>query len=617
MRVTLLLALAALAAGCPAPSSPHDAGPPPERFCPGGPGCELGNDGGFTAGIAAVDVSPRAWERPRPDFLEEVGGICPEGSPLGTDGQPRCGALLADAWKDCGLDTLCPGATGYVAADADGSEKDGKLDWFLDCGLDGKCPGDVGYAGPDADGTEGDGTFQGFWLAGYGNNIPMYDVHDAQWARAVVMTNGDITIAMVSIDSVGIFFDDVQRIRSRVAKKMPSPPDYVLVQSTHSHEQPDTMGQWGPRPVFLPQRGVDDTWFDEVLIEGAAQAIVDAATSAKPARVFSAVGHIGTRTREVLRDSRDPQVLDDTVTVLRFVEKASGDVIGSIVNWGNHPESLADVNNRSSADFAWALRDAMERGVMNAQGQLLAPGVGGTCVYMQGAVGGLMNPLRVTPTSVDGDKPRQYSFAKAKAIGDIVALTALDALNQAEEVVPNLAYGAMSLRLPVENTQFQLVFINFDILRRRLYDFDRMKVISETNFPHLASELAKVQLGHVRFLAVPGELFPELAIGFDPAFAFGQPLVRADNPNPPDLTKAPAGPYLKEQLGGEVNVILGLANDELGYLVPPYDYKLHPTAPYDERPPGDHYEETNSVGPSTVPRMLEASKVLFGWEPAP
>jgi hypothetical protein len=236
---------------------------------------------------------------------------------------------------------------------------------------------------------------------------------------------------------------------------------------------------------------------------------------------------------------------------------------------------------------------------------------------MQGAVGGLLNPLRVTPISVDGDVPRQYSFAKVKAIGDIVALTALAALEQAQEVVPNLAFGATALRLPVENTQFQLVFINFDILRRRLYDFDRGRVISETNFPHLASEVAKVHLGHVRFLAVPGELFPELAIGFDPAFAFGQPLIRADNPNPPDLSLAPPGPYLKEQLGGEVNVILGLANDELGYLVPPYDYKLHPTAPYDQRPPGDHYEETNSLGPSTVPKLLEAARGLFAWEPIP
>jgi hypothetical protein len=167
----------------------------------------------------------------------------------------------------------------------------------------------------------------------------------------------------------------------------------------------------------------------------------------------------------------------------------------------------------------------------------------------------------------------------------------------------------------VENTSFQLVFINFSILRRRLFEFDRMKVISETNFPKVQSEVSKIQLGPVRFLGVPGELFPELGIGYDAAFAFDRPQVSATNPNPPDLTMAPGPPYLQEQLGGELNMVVGLSGDEVGYLVPPYDYELHPTEPFAEQAAGNHYEETNSLGPSTVPTMLEAAQKLMSWEP--
>jgi hypothetical protein len=48
---------------------------------------------------------------------------------------------------------------------------------------------------------------------------------------------------------------------------------------------------------------------------------------------------------------------------------------------------------------------------------------------------------------------------------------------------------------------------------------------------------------------------------------------------------------------GEVLFMLGLAHDELGYINPPYDFKLDEDGPYILEPPGDHYTETNSTGP--------------------
>jgi hypothetical protein len=617
MRCAPLLVVLALSACRPADKG-TGTGTPPPNFCPGAPGCEGGNDGRFTAGFAVRATSPTGWEQPRPDFLKYSGADCPEGSPVGGDGRPRCGPLVDDAWKDCGRDGLCPAEAGYTAADADGSERDGVVDWFRDCGRDRLCPGDVGYAAPDADGSEGDGKFQGFWMAGFGNNVPMWDVHDDTFARALVLTNGDVSLALVSIDAVGLFNDDVQRIRARVAAKMPAPPDFILISSTHTHEAPDTMGQWGPKPAVVPERGVDDAWLEAVLIESAAQAVVDAAMAARPAKLSVARGRLGARTRETTRDSRDPQVIDDAVTVLRFDEASSGYPLGTLVNWGNHPEVLSDVNNRASSDYVWAVREAMEKGVFDAQGRQLAPGVGGTCLYLQGKVGGLMTPLGVETTSVDGTVAPQRSFAKAKAVGDLVAQVALTALAGAQAVpAPLLAYGQEPLQLPVENETFQFVFLNFGMLKRKLVGFDRTKVVSATNFPKVQSEVSVLHLGPVRILGVPGELFPELGIGFDPGLAFGAPQVDPRNPNPPDLALAPKGPFLEEALGGEFAMVAGLANDEVGYLVPPYDFKLHPDRPWAEQAAGDHYEETNSLGPSTVPAVLEAAARLMAWQPRP
>lgn len=601
--------------GCPKPMA---KGPPPEKFCPAGPGCEQGNDGALLVGIASVKVTPR-FEKPRPDFLKDADG-CNEVAPVALDGKKHCGALVDKAFtEDCGVDRRCPGDQGYLAPDADGSERDGKPDFFFDCGRDQRCPADPGYPGPDADGSEGDGKFQAAWMAGFGNTTPANGVHDDLLARAIVLQNGDVSIALVSVDAVGLFRDDVERMRERIAKRNQGVPDYVLVSSTHTHEGVDTMGQWGPVKALIPERGVDDAWFKEVLIEGVATAVSDAMTSARPAKVFSAQVKLGEKTRQVISDTRDPFVSDDTVTALRFTEAKSGVVIGSLVGWGNHPETLSDVNNALSADFVWAVREGVENGVFTKDGTLVAKGLGGTCVYFSGAVGGMMTSLHAHPTSVDGDVPADRTYAKTKAVGDLIALAALEGLEAAaEEKAPNLAFGATTLTLPVDNEVFRLMTLpGVDIIRRALIGFDRLKPIAPDNVPTFRTEVSKVQLGGVRFLGVPGELLPELAVGYDPAFAFGAPQLDPMNPNPPNLANAPPPPYLKERLGGETPVILGLANDEIGYLVPAYDYVLHPTKPYSEEAAGDHYEETNSLGPQTTPLVLEALERLTEWEPAP
>ncbi|MBE2248547.1 MAG: hypothetical protein IAE78_03285 [Myxococcus sp.] len=615
MRVLLLLSL--LAIGCP---KPMGTGTPPETFCPYGPGCEKGNDGVFKAGIAAVKVTPTGFEQPRPDFLDRQGAACNEAAPRGADGEKRCGKLTTAAFsEDCGADRRCPGVAGYTGPDADGSEGDGKPDFFFDCGRDRRCPGAPDYAGPDADGSEGDGRFQGLWMAGFGNSAPVYDVHDDVWARAVVVQNGDISIALVSVDAVGLFRDDVERIRARIVKRAQGVPDYVLVSSTHTHESVDTMGQWGPIKGLLPERGVDDAWLRDGLIEGVAQAVSDAMLSSKPARVRAAQPRLGAKTLQVIKDTRDPFISDDTVTVIEFTEAQGGAMIGTLVAWGNHPETLAGTNNSISSDFVWATREGVEKGVFKADGSLVARGVGGTCVYFSGAVGGLMTSLGAKPTSVDGDVPADRTIAKTKAVGELIAIAALEGLASAtEEKAPNLAFGAQTLKLPVDNETFRLLTLpGVELLRRTLHDFDRNKGVTADNIPHVLTEVSKVQLGGVRFVGVPGELFPESAVGFDAEYAFGAALIDPTNPAPPDLSKAPAAPYLKAMLGGDKPVVLGLANDENGYLVPEYDYVLHPTRPYSEQAPGDHYEETNSLGPRTTPLVMGALKALLAWEPAP
>ncbi|MFH1438238.1 MAG: hypothetical protein ABIJ56_21195, partial [Pseudomonadota bacterium] len=55
------------------------------------------------------------------------------------------------------------------------------------------------------------------WLAGYGTKRPANEVHDDIWARTVVLRWKSTTVAIVSLDLVGYFIDDVMDIRDSVA----------------------------------------------------------------------------------------------------------------------------------------------------------------------------------------------------------------------------------------------------------------------------------------------------------------------------------------------------------------------------------------------------------------
>ena len=114
----------------------------------------------------------------------------------------------------------------------------------------------------------------------------------------------------------------------------------------------------------------------------------------------------------------------------------------------------------------------------------------------------------------------------------------------------------------------------------------------------------------------PGELLPELAVGgYDGSHVNSDryDFIDPNNPFPPEVTNAPEGPYLKERMPGEHRWIIGLGNDEVGYIVPEYDFVLAEDGPYLNEHEGDHYEETNSLGPKTAAMIDTWADFLIAW----
>lgn len=562
-----MLAFPLLLAACG--GADHDSAPPttawrPTVACPGDAGC-ASNAGPLQAGAAALTITPTCFE----------------------------------TWDDL---------------DAD-AEYNKSTEAFHDCGCDRVCPEDEGWAGADA--GEGDGVFQALWLAGFGNGRAAAGVHDDLWARTVVVRSGDVTVALVALDVVGFFYDDVQRIRDGVAAAGLD-VDHVIVHSTHQHEGPDTLGQWGER---LGKRGVDEDWLSYI-VDRSVQGVADAVAGLQPATLsvgkVDSAAPFGTKgTRNLVRDSRDPVIVDEWIYTAHLAD-ASGATIATLVNWGNHPEVLSSDNLLITSDFSHYLREGVEQGV--AWNGRSTPGVGGVAIYLNAAVGGLMTPLSITVTDGDGVDHGSSDWAKCEALGKLVAELALQAVAAgAPAADPTVSVAAEQIFLQVENFAFQAMF-QIGVFDREVYNYDPEANLDEFNIPEVLTEVGVLTLGPVRMLTVPGELTPELAIG-----GYDGSRVNTDqddfidpgNENPPDLSQAPQGPYLKDLLGGEHAWILGLANDELGYLVPPYDYELSETLPYIEEAEGHHYEETNSLGPNAVPPILDAAARLTAWPTTP
>ncbi len=613
----------------------------PDVSCPGGAGCSaVLADQPLLAAAAKRDVTPRGFEIARPAFLRltDHPACAPEGFTV--DGHTRCGELKDNILDDCGTDAICftdPDVE-WPGPDADGSENDGKLDeYWLDCGLDRICPDNVpeplelrdngkdddgdgaiddgDYPGPDE--GEGDGEFQALWIAGYDNNRPAMVIKDPLWARAIVFRQGDTTLAICAVDAIGLFFEEQERVAARVETRVPGEVDLVLLQASHTHEAPDTMGQWGfiDPYVEIPDEPGRSEAHMELIREGCADAIAESVAALEP--VSLKVGQVDGGADGLIRDSRDPVVINGLVTAIS-VEDGDGAVKATLINWGNHPEALDSDNNAISSDYLHATRVALEDGLPATDTHVARPARGGVAIYLQGAVGGLLGPNGFPITGRDGTVYENAfkTFARTDALGENVAELGFAALDVAEPITGTLSFSQVSYRARVENAIFH-VGINKGWFDRQVFDFNEQDPIGPGNFPHLETGVAVVKIGELAFVTAPGELFPETFVGFSDEHAYGRPMIEEGNPNPPDLGAAPAPPYLRERLGARYALPLGLCQDEIGYLVPTYDFKLAEGASaYLEEAEGDHYEETNSIGPAAVPAMMQHLDALFAFEAA-
>ena len=417
------------------------------------------------------------------------------------------------------------------------------------------------------------------FLAGFGHNRAATKVHDPIMARAVVLSDGRAKIALVSVDVVGLFNAVAENVRKQVDGFA-----YVCVSSSHNHEGPDTLGLWGKFPTVS---GLDKTYLKDV--EAAIVRIIGEADRARK----PATAKVGMVTApELLEDGREPYVKADELVTIRF-DGADGKPVGVLVQWNNHPETMASKNTEITADFVGYTVSELRK----SQGCPVA--------YFTGTVGGLMTTLHLPVKNAKGEELKDGTWEKTEEYGKLVARAAEKALKDAKPatLTPFVARRTDVL-VPVANVVYKMGW-RVGVLERTFYLWEgdphpaTPKETTDLTRPGaIRTELGYLKLGELEVAVIPGEIYPELVLG------------KVQDPVDPgaDFPDAPIEPSIYGQLKGKYRMLIGLGNDEIGYILPKRQWDAK--APYCYGRKKDQYGEENSVGPEAGPILCAAFKAL-------
>jgi hypothetical protein len=240
------------------------------------------------------------------------------------------------------------------------------------------------------------------------------------------------------------------------------------------------------------------------------------------------------------KDSRDPKILNETIDGLLLRDR-SGKVVAAVAVAACHPEGVGRKNRRITSDFPHALRLALEKEYPGSVG-----------IYFSSDLGTLQSP-----------KLADHSFETVDRMGETLASRLVASFKAAEpEPAAALASRSLPFEFELRNPLFRAG------LKGGLFGDPKEGFREEGGRILIASSLTAIRLGRLTLATLPGEVAPEL------------------------------GREIRALLPGDRKVLIGLGNDEVGYIFRKEDWT-----------PGQ-YEESMSLGPETGPELMRAMRRL-------
>jgi neutral ceramidase len=375
-------------------------------------------------------------------------------------------------------------------------------------------------------------------IGGYFDRLENFTgVETPVYARALVFANGDTQLAVVALDLIAVSRALVDSARAEVERTTGMPAANVLISATHDHSAPS-----GFRGVsFLGEDAADQALYD-FLVASIASAVQQAHAALRPAQVGFAYGKLDTITRN--RQQGNTTVIDPDVGVLKVQEAGTRTTIGTLCNFTGHPVILGSSNLKLSSEYPGHAADVVD--------QVL----GGVTVFTQGACGDItmqrngdpLDEIRRLGNLIAGEI---IKTSEGTVAGEDMALVSRF---QDTPVEPRRLPPPDEAQAKVERLQQQVEAAAGD--EKKLQQAERALDSAQTTLriaQHVAGDPQAVeavrrgsvhvmQIGPLVLVGIPGELFVEYGLEMKQRTlqATGRPMI-----------------------------LVGYANDYLGYIVTP------------------------------------------------
>ncbi|MBC8472757.1 MAG: hypothetical protein H8D56_25125 [Planctomycetes bacterium] len=369
-------------------------------------------------------------------------------------------------------------------------------------------------------------------IGSYGK--PSDSILDDLYAKALVLSDGSTTLAIVSLDLLYSPLEDItQPVREIITEKIGIPAQNILVCATHTHSGPEVFR----RSKLLPEKqtNVDDIdqFYLGSLIRKIAGSVSIAYNNMQDVKIGAAKGDLPeiifnrrpkkpdgsvemaytlpvevTATKKIVTDGEgnvkvtftmpDKELefgpVDPDVSVLR-VEDLEGGIVASLVNFGCHPVSIyPHLSTAISADYPAYTTKVVEEAE------------GGVCLYALGLAGNVV--------------PIQRGVEARKQIGKAIggeALRKLQFVSTSGDVT--LKALKKDVRFPTKKTSSP----------EKAEDADTTK-------DYILTEIQVLRLGDIYILGLPGEVLVEV------------------------------GMEIKRRAGVEKLFVISICNDSIGYV---------------------------------------------------
>lgn len=372
------------------------------------------------------------------------------------------------------------------------------------------------------------------------------EIVDDQQVRTYAITDSvGGTVVHAVVDGYGLASGDVAKIRARLedfAKK--NNIVSINVSVLHQHSCIDTLGMAAPLfPALLVNPilsvfgigtnkyiGGRTPEFMENLYSVVADTAVKAVESMKEGTLY--YGSIDSS--EYMFDKREPKVIDPEIHRFRFVPDDETENEIWICEAGIHAVGAGISTSKLCGDFPYYLRESVKKANK------------ADVVFVQGA------ELAITGDYELLEFDNEVAGARPKALGEALAKKLLSISND-EKLAPVLNIAHQNVYIRLDNQILELAIREGLVGSTLAKDKDGYIAISEIGYMELGNKIG--------IMIVPGEISPELLWGG---------VIEKDKTW---IGKSWDYPPFEETAKTEKLLCFGLANDQIGYIIPDNDYR--------------------------------------------